>query len=81
MKAVKTVDLGQTSQTDPFLKAVAVEKAAAAEMVRKTFNLEKRHQNQINAVAADLSETAGKPIGASEALRHILDEAAGKVGS
>ena len=81
MKAVATIDLAKAQRTDPFSKAVAKEVEDAAQIVRKTFSLERRHLEQINAVAAGLSQKAGKPIGASKALRYLLDRADEKVGA
>ena len=81
MKAVKTIDLAKAQKTDPFSEAVAKEVGEAAQIVRKTFSLERRHLGQINAVAAGLSQKAGKPIGASKALRYLLDQIDEKVRS
>jgi hypothetical protein len=42
-------------------------------VVRKTFSLEQRHEDHINAVAASMSQARGKPVNASEALRAIIN--------
>jgi hypothetical protein len=73
MKVIETIDLREATKTDVFSEAIEHVKNEASEMARKTYSLEHRHLDIINAVAFELSKNAGKPVGASEALRHVLN--------
>lgn len=59
-----------------FEKTITAEKEKASAIERKTYSLEARHTKFINEEAARLSQERGKPVGASEALRAIIERAA-----
>lgn len=75
MKKVQRADLGGIQKTDAFSRTVEAVKTEGAKIVRTSYSLEKRHIDQINAAAIALSQSRGKSVGASEALRFILDRA------
>ena len=73
MKAPKLTDLQAVQSGNDFAVAVEAAKQRASGIVRKTFSLEQRHEDHINAVAASMSQARGKPVNASEALRAIIN--------
>jgi hypothetical protein len=73
MKAPKLTDLQAVQNGNDFAVAVEATKQRALGVVRKTFSLEQRHEDHINAVAASMSQARGKPVNASEALRAIIN--------
>jgi hypothetical protein len=73
MKAPKLADLQTVQNSNDFTAAVEVAKQRASGVVRKTYSLEQRHEDHINAVAASMSQARGKPVNASEALRSIIN--------
>jgi hypothetical protein len=73
MKAPKLADLQAVQSGNDFAAAVEAAKQRASGIVRKTFSLEQRHEDHINAVAASMSQSRGKPVNASEALRAIIN--------
>jgi hypothetical protein len=73
MKVIETVDLREAIKTDAFSETIEHVKSEASEMVRKTFSIEQSQLDIINGIAFELSKKAGKPVGASEALRNLLN--------
>jgi len=73
MKVIETIDLREAVKTDAFSETIERVKDESGEMVRKTFSLEQVQLDIINHTAFELSKKAGKPVGASEALRHLLN--------
>lgn len=73
MKKVQRADLATATETRSFAVAAKEVKAEATKIVRTSYSLEQRHVDQINTAALTLSQRKGKTVGASEALRHILD--------
>lgn len=83
MKAPALKDLGKqapAAEADEFSKAVEQEEARASAVVRKTFSFEQRHLDHLVTVAQQLSAERGKTIGASEALRAIIERDMKRVG-
>ncbi len=74
MKVIETIDLREAAKTDVFSETIERVKEEASEMARKTYSLEHRHLDIINGIAFELSKKAGKPVGASEALRYVLNK-------
>ena len=73
MKAVDAADLSAALKKPA--NAKKSDKPAKSRMVRRTLNLSEADDQFINETAAALSKAAGKPVGASEAVRHLLDQA------
>lgn len=73
MKAPKLTDLQGVQNETVFMKSVEAVKRRASSVIRKTYSLKQRHEDQINAVAAAMSQVRGKPVNASEALRAIIE--------
>ena len=73
MKPPKLADLQPVQNTNDFAVAMEAAKQRASGVVRKTYSLEQRHEDHINAVAASMSQARGKPVNASEALRAIIN--------
>ena len=73
MKRIKRADLGNVTKADAFSRSVAKAKKDASKIIRASYTLEQRHIDQINKTAAELTRRQGKPINASQALRHLLD--------
>lgn len=77
MKPVDTKDLLGSGKKDDFSQTVATVQTESSTIVRKTYTLEQRHVDQINATAGALSQQQGKLVNASEALRYLLDRMKG----
>ena len=73
MKAPKLADLQAVQNNNDFTAAVEAAKQRASGVIRKTYSLEQRHEDYINAVAASMSQARGKPVNTSEALRTIIN--------
>jgi hypothetical protein len=73
MKAPKLADLQSVQNGNDFTAAVEAAKQRASGVIRKTYSLEQRHEDHINAMAASMSQARGKPVNASEALRAIIN--------
>jgi hypothetical protein len=73
VKAPKLADLQAVQNDNDFAVAVEAAKQRASGVVRKTYSLEQRHEDHIYAVAASMSQSRGKPVNASEALRAIIN--------
>lgn len=73
MKAPKLADLNEIGNDNAFSKAIQTEQSRATGIVRKTYSLQQRHEDYINAVATAMSQERGKPVNASEALRAIIN--------
>ena len=59
-------------------QARAIKKSNDNKIVRRTFSLGSAHDKLINREAAKLSKELGKPVGASEALRVLIERGASK---
>jgi len=73
MKKPNLKDLARVESEDSFAQAVVTEQKKAAHVIRKTFSFEQSHLDYLNAVALELSQKVGKPVGTSEALRFIIE--------
>jgi hypothetical protein len=73
MKAPKLANLQAVQSGNDFAVAVETAKQRASGVIRKTYSLEQRHEDYINAVATSMSQARGKPVNASEALRAIIN--------
>jgi len=71
MKAVDAADLSAALKKPASSKKA--DKPAKTRMVRRTLNLSEADDQLINQTAAALSKASGKPVGASEAVRHLLE--------
>ncbi len=72
MKAPNLKKLGEVIPEDDFAKTVQEERNKANVGVRKTFSLQQRDFDYINAEALKMSQEAGKVVSASQALRYII---------
>lgn len=81
MKKPELKDLRAAARlSDPVALEVVAQREEASKIERKTFTLERRHLEHINAEAAKLQAERGKPVNASEALRTILERDMGAQG-
>jgi hypothetical protein len=72
MKKPKMENLDGLTPDDDFTKTVQVESDKAQKVLKKTFSLQQRDFDYINAQAVIMSQEAGKPVSASSALRYII---------
>ena len=75
MKAPDLKKLDGVKPEDDFTKAAQAESEKASAGVRKTFSMQRRDFDYINSEALRLSQDLGRIVGASEALRDIIDRA------
>ena len=75
MKAPDLKKLDGVKPEDDFTKAVDEVSEKASAGVRKTFSMQRRDFDYINSEALRMSQELGRIVGASEALRDIIDRA------
>ena len=73
MKAVTTAGLLNHPKQDALAKTIKREARLEEEFERKTFTLQRRHIQTINARARQMSDEEERQVFASEALRDILE--------
>lgn len=73
MKIPKKPSLNDIQEPSAFTRAVTSENGDSGKMSVVSHTLGDRQKAQILAVAVELTQRKGKPVSASEALRHILD--------
>lgn len=73
MKRPNLKDLAQVKSDDRFSQAVVYERKKSRKAIRKTFSFDQSHLDYLNAIALELSQQAGKPVGTSEALRLVIE--------
>ena len=74
LKAPDIKDLSKLNQQDTFSKKVVEVKAQAQQIAKKTFSLNHSHLDYVNGIALELGQQRGKVVGASEALRLIIEQ-------
>ncbi len=74
MKAPDIKDLSKVKQTSTFKKKMDEIKAQSEQMTKKTFSMTQSHLDYINKIALQLGQERSKVVGASEALRLIIEQ-------
>jgi hypothetical protein len=74
MKAPKIQDLNKIEQKNTFATKIEAVKTESEQISKKTFSLHQAHLNYINSIALEMGQSRGKVVGASEALRIILEQ-------
>ena len=74
MKALKTASLEATKQPDPVKATIQKEQTRAEQMVAKSHTFRQADIDYINAMALRLGQQQNKVVGASEALRIIIEQ-------
>ncbi|SHE20405.1 hypothetical protein [methanotrophic endosymbiont of Bathymodiolus puteoserpentis (Logatchev)] len=72
MKKPELKDLGGLVPDDDFSQTAQIESNKAQKVLKKTYSLQQRDLDYINAQAVMMSQEAGKSVSASEALRYII---------
>lgn len=72
MKKPDIKNLSELVPDDEFTKTAQTENSKASMGVRKTFSLNQKDFDYINAQALIMSQEGGKVVSASQALRYII---------
>ena len=73
MKVPDLTNLAAAKPQDAFSQTVEKQQKKASEVIRKTFTIEKKHQDYLVQVAMQLMTQTGRNISASEALRIVIE--------